>query len=162
MLTNIRRSELCSANIKSYLMPKVESTLKLSNYYVTTQNYICFPHKIPNAHAVFLEILVLIGPEIWHNCFVSPCPAVRCWRMGYSIFSSEVLDLLRPKYPPRIQLQNVWRKKNVNAWVYHAKFRGLSPKNGVNIACWTDFGAIFLNQPVILELIIIFILVWKY
>ena len=78
--------------------------------------------------------------------------------MCVCVFSSEILNLRKLKYPPPpIKIGRENKKTNslpgyrVGKGLYNtcANFQGLSPKNGVGIGCLINgFGAICVNHPV--------------
>ena len=86
-------------NIKSYLTPEIEPTLKPSNY--DAKPWFCtLPRKSPNVHAVFERW----DPEILHTCLMCPCRALyACFFVCF--FFPEMWGPLRPKYPQKYILK---------------------------------------------------------
>ena len=140
-------------SIKAYLTPKVDSTLKLSNYYsyVTTQSTLAFRTNVHMLTSFFIDWR-------WNLVCVFYESLSSRWRMVFfflSFFPPYSLILLLPKHPPpKINMKlsgKKYKKAFVNGWVGAHKtrvpnFRVLHlQKNGVNFGIWPNFGAICLE-----------------
>ena len=118
------------ANIKSYLTPKVDPILKLSNKEATSYFSALLPHKNQSVHAEFGKLILSVCTRVlW-------APVKPLTDVLPPFFSPEILDLLY------IYLaKNKTNNPSQIAGCISIKRRGHWMLN--------NFGAVSLNQPVI-------------
>ena len=127
--------------IKSILTPKIESTLKPSNYDAKPW-FLPFTAQKSKCPRRFWEI----EPEILHSCLMCPCRAFYERGFYFCFFSAGNVGSLKTQLFQQIQTpqtsgENKQLKRLGRGTLNTcAKLQGLSLKNGVDVGLWRKLG----------------------